>query len=126
MREKLCALKIPPKTRTRVHVHHCGSEQVKEHSRFEPRDTVLLAARRGRPFGCFGYRSCGKGIFFRFCRWPGRGAAGWENFAARRVADTPVCQHCWWPKLVHLADGTVLAELPKVDNGRENHGNQRD
>ncbi len=43
---------------------------------------MLLATRRGRPNGCFGYRSCGKGVFFRFCRPAGCGAADWESFAA--------------------------------------------
>jgi hypothetical protein len=45
---------------------------------------VLPAARRDRPIGCFGFRSCGKGVFFRFCRWPGHDAVGWEDFAGRR------------------------------------------
>ena len=44
---------------------------------------MLPATRRGRPFGFFGSRSYGKGVFFRFCRGPGRAGAGWENLAAR-------------------------------------------
>ena len=87
---------------------------------------MLPAPRRDRPIGCFGSRSCGKGVFFRFCRWPGRAAAGWENFAACRGAGTPVCQNCWQPELIHLAHRTMLAQLPKIDNRREHHGNQRD
>jgi hypothetical protein len=55
---------------------------------------VLPAARRDRPIGCFGFRSCGKGVFFRFCRWAGHGAAEWEDFAANCWEEARVCQNC--------------------------------
>lgn len=46
---------------------------------------MLQSSERDCSIGSFGYRSCGKGVFFRFCRSTGSAAVGWENLAGSRT-----------------------------------------